>query len=126
MKLELDDKMSIGLIQELFHCLFPFLKVQFFEKDIRIQASTALRKHIGDSSRLLGSFKSGDPHVQTGMSIEPSMTVNQLEIGFNNCYALHTQVYRKSGNVWLEATITDSWTLEEQNKQGEMLSVQLS
>ena len=126
MKLELDDKMSIGLIQELFHCLFPFLKVQFFEKGIRIQASTALCKHIGDSSRLLGSFKSADPHIQREMSIEPSMTVNQLEIGFNNCYALHTQVYRKPGNVWLEATITDSWTLEEQNKQGEMLSVQLS
>jgi hypothetical protein len=32
------------------------------------------------------------------------------------------QVYRKSGKIWLETTVTDSWTLEEQNKQGESLS----
>jgi hypothetical protein len=32
------------------------------------------------------------------------------------------QVLRKSGKAWLEATITDGWTLEEQNIQGEDLS----
>ncbi len=122
MKLELDDKMSIGLIQDLFHCLFPFLKIQFFEKGIRMQARNALRKHIGDGSRLLGSFKQGTDNEQSSMWIEPGMTVSELENSFNNSYSLHTQVYRKSGNVWLEATVTDSWTLEEQNRQGEMLA----
>jgi hypothetical protein len=32
------------------------------------------------------------------------------------------QVFRKSGKVWLETTVTDGWTLEEQNLQGEALS----
>ena len=121
MRLELDDNMSIGLIQDLFHSLFPFLKIQFFEKDIRMQAHNAIRKHVGNGTRLLGSFKQSAA-MGTAICIRPSMTVSELETNFNYAYSLHTQVYRRSGNVWLEATVTDSWTLEEQNRQGEMLA----
>ena len=41
---------------------------------------------------------------------------------FGEVYGLGVQVFRKSGNVWLETTVTDSWTLKEQNDQGESLS----
>ena len=49
------------------------------------------------------------------------MTVNELEQRFSDVYGLGVQVFRKSGNVWLETTVTDGWTLEQQNKQGESL-----
>ena len=50
------------------------------------------------------------------------MTVTDLEQNFSDVYGLSIQVFRKSGDVWLETTITDGWTLEKQNEQGKMLS----
>lgn len=51
--------------------------------------------------------------------ITPDMTVTDLEQSFNTIYGLGVQVFRKSGKIWLETTVTDGWTLEEQNRQGE-------
>jgi hypothetical protein len=54
------------------------------------------------------------------------MTVTEIEKSFNRFYGLNTQILRKSGNIWLGTTVTDNWTLEEQNKQGESLSTQIN
>jgi hypothetical protein len=56
------------------------------------------------------------------MNITPAMTVTELEQEFEKIYGLHIQVFRKSGQVWLETSVTDGWTLDMQNKQGESLS----
>jgi len=50
------------------------------------------------------------------------MTVAEMEERFRDIYGLGVQVFRKSGTIWLETTVTDGWTLEDQNKQGEALS----
>ena len=50
------------------------------------------------------------------------MTVSDLEQKFAELFGLSVQVFRKSANVWLETTVTDGWTLEEQNRQGEALA----
>jgi hypothetical protein len=54
------------------------------------------------------------------------MKVIELEAMFTNYYALKTQVFRKSGKIWLETTVTDAWTLEEQNSQGETITAQMN
>jgi hypothetical protein len=51
------------------------------------------------------------------------MTVEELEKSFLVKFGLNVQVFRKSGKSWLETTITDKWTLEKQNTQGEELDV---
>ncbi|MDE3144966.1 MAG: hypothetical protein KGL19_12475, partial [Bacteroidota bacterium] len=56
----------------------------------------------------------------------PTMTVSELEQKFNDIYGLSTQVFRKSGNIWLVTTVTDKWTLEEQNRQGEIITKQVA
>jgi hypothetical protein len=40
-------------------------------------------------------------------------------------YGLSVQVFRKSGNVWLETSATDNWTLRQQNNEGAELSTQM-
>ena len=50
------------------------------------------------------------------------MTVVDLEQSFSDVFGLGVQIFRKSGKVWLETTVTDGWTLDEQNRQGEALS----
>ena len=52
-----------------------------------------------------------------------SMTVGQLEKAFRERFGLNMQVSRKSGPVWLETTVTDKWTLRQQNEHGRELSV---
>jgi hypothetical protein len=34
------------------------------------------------------------------------------------------QVFRKSGNVWLETSATDAWSLKQQNQEGMDLSTE--
>ncbi len=61
-------------------------------------------------------------HNKGMLTITPNMTVAELEQNFNDVYGLSVQVFRKSGNVWLETTATDDWTLKSQNEQGQELS----
>ena len=33
-------------------------------------------------------------------------------------------MFRNAGNVWIETSLTEDWTLEKQNKEGELISFQ--
>jgi len=50
------------------------------------------------------------------------MKVIDLEKMFKNRFNLSAQVFRKSGNLWLETTMTDNWTLLQQNNHGREIS----
>ncbi len=124
MLIELDDNMNIAAVQQLFNTVFPFLRIEFFEEDVKKDDGIIKRRHIRNSSRVLGEFR--PKHNGHGnISIKPDMTVASLEDNFSTTYTLYTQVFRRSGNVWLETTITDGWSLEEQNRQGEMITSQM-
>ena len=60
-------------------------------------------------------LKQLSPNIKTGqLLIERNTPVWQLERLFEDEYALHAQVFRKSGKTWLETSVTDNLTLEEQ------------
>ena len=68
----------------------------------------------------------GTNDAKTEIIITPQMTVSHLEQSFNTEYGISVKVYRNSCRVWLETTVTECWTLEEQNRQGEALSGKIS
>ena len=76
-----------------------------------------------ESSKKIGELR--NKHINGTLSISPTMTVSDLEQNFQDQFGLAVQVFRRSGNAWLETTVTDSWTLDKQNKQGEALSIYL-
>jgi hypothetical protein len=119
MKITINDHRKIFAIQEEFNTLFPYLKVEFFSKPHKKDgaASSKLVKH---ASKTLGECRT--IHNTGDITIIPTMTVAELEQRFADVYGLGVDVFRKSGKSWLETTVTNSWTLEEQNKQGEDLS----
>jgi hypothetical protein len=120
----LQDDMNILAVQQLFNELFPFLKIEFFEKESRHNGAVSVRRHISSIGKKLKDFRQSNvKDIQ--ISISASMTVSELEKEFNTLYKLQTQVFRKSGNIWLETTITDGWSLEEQNHQGEIITAQM-
>ena len=54
-------------------------------------------------------------HIKTGYLIaEPDTVVWQLERLFESEHGLHAQVFRKSGETWLETSKSDDLTLEQQ------------
>lgn len=115
----INEKMKIFELIEKFNQSFPFLKINFFANPFSNNSSNK-RNLIVYGDKTLGECrtiqKKGD------ICITPQMTVSDLDLQFNDIYGLDVQVYRKSGKMWLETSKTNSWTLEEQNKQGQTLS----
>ena len=112
----IDESQTIESVQKKFNSAFPFLKIEFF-KDSHTIGSGSKKKRMYESGtikliNLNKNFKRGR------ISIEANRTVANLETDFQNQFGLNIQVFRKSGKVWLETSVTDSWTLDEQNKEG--------
>lgn len=119
MKININDSRKISVIQEEFNHTYPYLKIEFFSKPHKPGGGSA-KKLVEQNSKTIGECRT--IHNTGKINISPDMTVTDLEQKFNEIYGLGVQVFRKSGNVWLETTVTDGWTLKEQNDQGESLS----
>ena len=119
MKITISDKRKIFAIQKEFSEMFPYLKIEFFSKPHK-SGGASPKKMMKHPSKTLEECRT--LHGSGTIIITPNMTVTDLEQNFQDVYGLSIQVFRKSGRAWLETTVTDGWTLEEQNKQGESLS----
>lgn len=119
MKITINDHRKIHAIQEEFNTVFPYLKIEFFSKP-HTSGGGSSKNLIKPGGKTLGECRT--IHNKGVITISPEMTVDELEQRFMDVYGLSTQIFRKSGNVWLETTVTDGWTLEKQNSQGEELS----
>ncbi len=56
------------------------------------------------------------------VNINGERTIAELEEEFKARFDLPVQVFRKTGNVWIETSLTQDWTLAQQNREGETLS----
>ena len=119
MKLDINDQRKISTIQEEFNTVFPYLKLEFFFNKNNPRGILS-KGYIKQYNKPLHECRTVQNKKQ--IVITPEMTVINLEQSFREVYGLVVEVFRKSGKVWLETTVTDGWTLEEQNTQGEALS----
>lgn len=119
MKITINDRRKIYDIQEAFSEQFPYLKIEFFSKPHKA-GSPSPRKFMRSSSKTIGECRT--VHSNGTLTILPKMRVLDLESGFSETFGLSVQVFRKSGNAWLEVTATDKWTLEEENRTGEEMN----
>jgi len=119
MEVTINDNRKIFAIQEEFNRAFPYLKLEFFFKPHK-PGGASPKKIVKHHSKTLGECRT--IHNFGKITITPQMTVTDLEQRFADIYGLGVQVFRQSGKAWLETTVTDEWTLEEQNLQGEDLS----
>jgi hypothetical protein len=110
MTILISDNRKVVEIQQEFTESFPYLKLGFFCRP---------HKELSDL-QTIGECRT--VHNKGHLNISAAMTVSELEQEFHERYGLRVQVFRKSGQVWLETTVTDGWTLEKQNSQGESLS----
>jgi len=119
MELIIDNKLSIAEVKDQFSQAFPYLKLEFFYKRHLPKRPSNFKFLAKDEIKLSDFEIEGN---STQLVITPKMTVNELEQGFGEQYGLGVQVFRKSGQIWLETIYTDEWTLAEQNAEGESIS----
>lgn len=116
MQLSLQKQTKVKEIKKKFSGFFPFLKLEFFRQEHSKQQSSFMEEKISDNA-LLASVT---PRFNEGVfSFEPSTTVAEFEQQLQEQHGLPVQVFRKSGNIWLETIQTDNLKLQEQNAMGE-------
>jgi len=114
MTLVISDTGLVSELQSAFTRAYPFLKLRFY----RLTEPGFARRHVVESNTLrqAGLLKSGS------LNLFDEMTVGELERRFRDEFGLMAQVSRRSGGVWLETTMTDNWTLRQQNEHGKEIS----
>ncbi|MCO6487574.1 MAG: hypothetical protein J5I98_04105 [Phaeodactylibacter sp.] len=109
-----DDK-TFRDIQKAFNSKFPYLKLEFYSSRHAEGEGSPIQERI-DPEQLLKTAR--QIHNKGNVKVEGEMKVSEFEKLFHDKFGLNVQVFRKSGNLWMQTTSTDHWTLAEQNRKG--------
>lgn len=118
MFLFLSKDKTIHEVQQYFSSRFPFLKLEFYKTD---QADPALtiRKHLSHTLTLKAAGLKDDGLI----NVHNELKVADLEKILLKKFGLNAQVSRRSGIMWLETTMTDTWSLHKQNEHGREITL---
>jgi len=107
-------------IQYEFSACYPFLKIEFLEKDRNAKNGRSVLLAPNIPLKQLASI-----HPRK-IDINKNRTVAEVSGELQSALGVTVQVSRKSGNVWNAISISDSWTLQSQNVAGEFISGQMA
>ena len=113
------DSKRLYQVQEEFSKKFPNLKIEFYSKEHETNMGSPQKEKI-DASKTIGEVRT--IHKEGDLSINGHQKVSTFEQEFHDKFGLNVQVFRKSGNIWLQTTTTDDWTLADQNERGQYQS----
>ncbi|HTQ65855.1 MAG TPA: hypothetical protein VMI12_13735 [Puia sp.] len=119
MMLRIDKGSSLKNIQKQFSTYYPFLKIEFFKK---IPVDQPLYKSESFSTEELSKYLDGFYEGFVNIDVSRKRTVSEVERDFEKLLGISAHIFRKSGNVWVETTLTNDWPLEEQNEEGKLIS----
>jgi glycerol-3-phosphate O-acyltransferase len=119
MQLQISPNQYISELQREFNRMFPFLKLEFFIGRPSVKTGFSAKQLIQSSQKISKAQSASKDGV---IDITDTMKVAELERKLNEEFNLAVQVFRKSGNLWLETTMTDNWTLLQQNDHGREIS----
>jgi hypothetical protein len=119
MQIRITPTPLISEVQQEFNTRFPFLKLEFFRSRGYQQESAT--NQVVPHTRRIGDCQSAV--VDGTIEISENMKVMALEKIFKELFRLNVQVFRRSGNLWLQTTMTDEWTLQNQNEHGKEISL---
>lgn len=113
--MRIEDHLPLHDIQVGFSQLFPYLKLSFYSASHHVGEGTPKKSELNANQTIAAVRRI---HSEGELFISPDMTVAELEAQFSTQYGLNAQVFRKSGNLWIQTTATDAWTLADQNRKG--------
>jgi hypothetical protein len=115
--------LSTSTIQDIydqFSAQFPYLKIEFYNK-AHVHGQGSRNDDLIPHQTLLHKV---NPDIQaTDFLIHDDMTVADFETWMEKELKLHVQVFRKSNDIWLQTSATDSWSLGKQNGKGQRSTI---
>ena len=117
MTIQINSDTTIKEIKQAFAASWPHLKLVFFSKPHDEHHGTSAKFMIDDETQTAGQIApsfSGSKQLV----MNDGMTVWQLEKGLEKDFGLHVHVFRRSGDTWLESTVSDDLTLAQQEAKG--------
>jgi hypothetical protein len=121
MHLSIYGEKLITDVQRQFASVYPFLKIEFFKKGDGWKGLNPPHKQIAHNLKLKDAW--ARKITEGELLVDDMMTVTDLENTFKNKFGLTAQVFRRSGNIWLETSITNGWTLKRQNDHGSEITI---
>lgn len=117
MKLQINNETKFKDLQKVFSNIYPYLKIEFYSKPHREKELSAKKDRIAPNEIISewGKFKN-----KGTVKINKERTVAELEAEFYDKFGIALQVSRRSGDLWIETSLTDDRTLDVQNQQGMM------
>ena len=109
------DNKSLRQVKNEFQEKFPFLKLEFYDHAHHEGEGSPEKYHLDETMTIGGVRK---VHNEGELSIHGNLKVSTLESQFAEIFGLNVQVFRRSGELWLQTTSTDEWTLADQNEKG--------
>ena len=109
-----DDK-KLWDVQREFHEKFTHLRIEFYRGRHQAGEGSPVKDKL-DGELTLGEVRT--VHAEGDFAVDGELTVADFEQRFLKKYGLNVQVFRKSGNLWMQTTSTDHWTLNDQNRKG--------
>ena len=120
MKIHIDDTHTINQVKQDFMEAFELLKLEFFVAPHQ-SGKGSNKSELIPNNTSLQSLRT--KHTSGDLVITADMTVAQVESAFQDMFGLYAQVFRLSGKLWLETTVTDSWTLAQQMEQAAIMQL---
>lgn len=113
--MKIDSQTTLKDIQQTFSTQFPHLRLEFYNKPHGEGEATSNRAQLEPDQKVAALAKSGHPDQ---IDVAAEMTISHFESMVEKHFGLHVQVFRRSGNLWLQTTATDGWSLEQANRKG--------
>lgn len=118
MEINLSRDQTIADVQAEFTKQFPKLKIEFFKHDHEEGDGSPLNDMIEPTTKLGEIMTGGDSHFDFDQTIK----VGELEQSLKEYFGLNIQVFRLSNKTWIQTTLTDDWTLQEEEELAEEMS----
>lgn len=113
--MKITDQKTIEEVQEEFNKMFEGLKLEFYKSAHSAEQGSPAKDQL-DSKLTIGAART--QHNDGDFTITPDMSVAAFENALAKQYGLNVQVFRRSAELWLQTSKTDSWTLAVQNQKG--------
>ena len=119
LELHMKNETTCRTMQEEFWISYPYLKIEFQKYQQTFEGRTIRTEKLLPEEKMLSFYRR--PLLNT-INIDSDRTVLQVIKEFENLLYLKLLLLRRSGNSWIETTLTTDWTLEQQNREGKSLS----
>lgn len=115
----INNESQVRDIQNEFHAKFPYLKIEFYRES---KGNTAQPGRLEKISPLHNFSLLKKVKDNITIEFNSGNKVSELKAQLREILGLNILIFRKSGAHWIETSLTEDWTLEQQNEEGKLLS----